>query len=80
MKPELKNTIALLKDNQFFADLMNGPCKPMRGSGIAAEVKDAFIPVNPDWIDDEMSERLTEVYHGLIPGRSSGWCGIRMSL
>lgn len=68
MKPELKNTIALLKDNQFFSDLMNGPCRPMRDSGIAAEVKDVFIPVNPDWIDDEMSERLTEVYHGLIPG------------
>ena len=73
MKPELKNTIALLKDNQYFADLMNGPCRPTRGKAHSAqteetEAQDAYIPVNPDWIDEEMSERLTKVYHGLIPG------------
>lgn len=73
MKPELKNTIALLKDNQYFADLMNGPCRPTRGKGHSAqaeatEAQESFIPVNPDWIDEEMSERLTKVYHGLVPG------------
>lgn len=73
MKPEMKNTIALLKDNQYFADLMNGPCKPMRDKAIPAQTEgvkedNPFIPVNPDWIDDEMSERMTRVFHGLIPG------------
>jgi len=62
----MKKTTSLLKDNQFFADLINGPCKPV-SEGAGSEELKSFIPVNPDWVDDELSERLTCVYRGLIP-------------
>ncbi len=63
----MKTTISLLKDNKYFADLINGPCRPLSEEA-GAEEQNAFIPVNPDWIDDEMSEKLTCIYRGLIPG------------
>lgn len=62
----MKNAIAVLKDNSFFADLLNGPCKPTHEP--RAYKEGTVLPINPDWIDDDMSERLTKVYHDLIPG------------
>lgn len=64
MKPDMNHTIALLKDNRYFADLLNGPCKPMKDNH---GEEGAYIPINPEWIDEEMSERLTGVFHSLIP-------------
>ena len=71
MKSDMNQTIALLKDNQFFAGLLNGPCKPVRDGHdnrtVEAAEERPFIPINPDWIDEEMSERLTKVYHSMVP-------------
>ena len=82
----MKNTIELLKDNQFFADLLNGPCKPIskpvgepmgeppqeakeRTETVTKTVTETpFKPINPGWIDDELSEHITKVYHSLLPG------------
>lgn len=72
MKPDMNNTIALLKDNHFFADLLNGPCKPMADKTVGAQDGNqkgqrGYLPINPDWIDEDMSERLTGVFHRLFP-------------
>lgn len=53
----MEKIISLLKDNAFFASLLNGPCKPA----------DDFVPINPDWIDDALSDQVTEVFHSMIP-------------
>lgn len=68
---EYKHTIELLKNNRYFANLMNGLFMPHGldnggGKGDNGSEK-TFIPVNPEWIDESMSNRLTEVYHNLIP-------------
>lgn len=64
-----KNVTELLKDNQYFSELLNGPCRPV--SIEEDEKKDGgekeFMPINPDWISKEMSERMTQVYHNLLP-------------
>lgn len=64
MKSDMNHTIALLKDNRYFADLLNGPCNPVSEK---CSEGDTFIPINPEWIDEGMSERLTCVFHNLIP-------------
>ena len=46
----------LLKDNDFFAGLMNGPCK-----------LEGYKDIDPAWIDDEMSEQITKIYNSLLP-------------
>jgi hypothetical protein len=61
----------LLQDNQYFADLLNGPCKPIsldNGGDKGNYGPDGkYIPINPGWIDEERSSRMTDIYHNLIP-------------
>lgn len=61
----------LLQDRQYFADLLNGPCKPISfdsGGDKGDYGPDGkYIPINPEWIDDERSNRITDVYHNLMP-------------
>ena len=53
----MEKIISLLKDNNYLADLLNGPCKP----------EDDFKPINPEWIDDTLSDQVTEAYHRMLP-------------
>ena len=50
----------LLTDSLFVTDLLNGPCVPGDNSH-------EFSPINPDWLDDEMSAKATEAFHRLMP-------------
>ena len=69
---EYKHMMSLLQDRQYFADLLNGPCRPISldsGEDEGGHGPDrAYIPIHPEWIDEERSRRITDVYHKLIPG------------
>ena len=53
-------TIELLKENSFISELLNGPCAPK-------DDKSDCAPINPAWIDQEMSEIITTAFHKLLP-------------
>ena len=56
----MEQIVNVLKDNRFFADLLNGPCRP----------KDAgkpYVPIYPDWIDEELSGTVTDAYRAVMP-------------
>ena len=52
----------LMKDDVYFTDLINGPCK---ATGFEDDATD--IPVNGNWIDDAASEAVSTVYRNLLP-------------
>lgn len=50
----------LLKDRKYAAELLNGPCRPKNGNSGCA-------PINPDWIDETVSDAVPEVSRRLLP-------------
>ena len=54
------NTIELLKDKSFVAELLNGPCT-------FKDERTEYVPINPEWIDMDLSESITEAFHKLLP-------------
>ena len=56
----MKNITELLKDKEFVAGLLNGPCQPRSSE------KD-FTPITSDWIENEASEIVTAAFKRLLP-------------
>ena len=56
----MEQIVKVLEDNSYLANLLNGPCRPVEG-------EKGFIPVDPDWIDDELSVRVTDAYRAVMP-------------
>ncbi len=50
----------LLTDTAFVTDLLNGPCVP-------GDNEQEFSPVNPGWLDDELSAEVTAAFGRLLP-------------
>ena len=50
----------LMKDKDYIAALLNGPCP-------SKDDKHDWAPINLDWIDAEASETVTEAFHRLLP-------------
>lgn len=56
----MKNLNELFKGKKYIAELLNGHCTPKTE-------KHDCAPVNPDWIDLEMSEYVTDAFRRLLP-------------
>ena len=50
----------LLTDTAFVTDLLNGPCVP-------SDNEREFSPINPGWLDDELSAEATAAFGRLMP-------------
>lgn len=50
----------LLKNTRYMAGLLNGPCMP---KGEEAP----FVPIRPEWIDEESSAMVTAAFQRLLP-------------
>ena len=50
----------LIKDKDFIAELLNGPCIPK-------DKTRSIAPLNLEWIDDKVSDTVTESFQRLIP-------------
>ncbi|MBQ1492396.1 MAG: hypothetical protein IIZ39_10595 [Blautia sp.] len=79
----MKNISTLLRDRQFLADLLNGPCRPLVeeefsplevvvSSGgkirLSEKPRPVFRPFEASQIDEEGSRKMTAVYENLLPG------------
>ena len=51
---------ALLRNKEFAASLLNGPCPSKKD-------KNDYTPINPDWINEKASDTVTEAFHKLLP-------------
>ena len=51
---------ALLRNKEFAASLLNGPCPSKKD-------KNDYTPINPDWINEKASDAVTEAFHKLLP-------------
>ena len=50
----------LFKDKKYLTDLLNGPCAP-------TDTEKLERPIHGDWIDEEISEMVTQAFHKLLP-------------
>ncbi len=50
----------LFKDKKYVAELLNEHCSP-------TTEKHDCAPVNPEWIDEDISAMVTEAFHRLLP-------------
>ena len=56
----MEQIVNVLKDNSFFAELLNGPCR-------AKDAEKPYVPINPEWIDEELSGTVTDAYRAVMP-------------
>lgn len=54
------NILELMKDKAYVSDLLNGPCVPKD------EMRN-YVPLEPEWIDEEASAAVTAAFRRLMP-------------
>ena len=56
----MRNTYKLLSDTHYITELLNSVCFP-RGE------EKPFVPINPEWVDEVESLKVSYALRGLLP-------------